>query len=210
MVCLRTVCPHRFAAIREISGELNSYMMTVSISRRRVRLMRFLFLPLAALFCLSVSDAGAEESAPVSVAGVEQEEVLPDAMQRLRKGPNIDYEDLRDPFSSYLAVAAARTSQLLISRKTELASRPREPLEEYDISEIKLVAVFRMGEDSVAMLEDTTGKGFTVRKGNYVGLNSGRIDRITADSLLLIEQVLNPAGDIVAREVVLTLKEVNQ
>ncbi len=172
--------------------------------------MRFLFLPLAALFCLSVSDAGAEESAPVSVAGVEQEEVLPDAMQRLRKGPNIDYEDLRDPFSSYLAVAAARTSQLLISRKTELASRPREPLEEYDISEIKLVAVFRMGEDSVAMLEDTTGKGFTVRKGNYVGLNSGRIDRITADSLLLIEQVLNPAGDIVAREVVLTLKEVNQ
>lgn len=184
-------------------------MTTLSL-RRRVCLMRVLFLPVVALLCFSVSNAVAEESAPIPIAGTEQEEVLPDAMQRLRKGPDIDYEALRDPFSSYLAVAAARTSQLLISRKAELASRPREPLEEYDISEIKLVAIFRMGEDSVAMLEDSTGKGFTVRKGNYVGLNSGRIDRITADSLMLIEQVLNPAGDIVAREVVLTLKEVNQ
>jgi type IV pilus assembly protein PilP len=185
--------------------------MSTRISILGSQLIRLVFpVFMLVLSGYPVLDVIAEEPDQTPVTGAGQEEVLPDAMRRLPKGPDIDFETLRDPFRSYLAMAAERASQMLMARKAQLASRPREPLEQYDLSELKLVAIFRMGEDRVAMVEDTTGKGFTVRVGNYMGLNNGRVERITDDSLVLLEQVLDPAGDIVDRKVVMTLKEVNQ
>jgi type IV pilus assembly protein PilP len=43
-----------------------------------------------------------------------------------------------------------------------------------------------------------------------MGKNNGRVEKITDDSVYLVEQVVNPAGDIVDRQVTLTLKEVNE
>jgi len=135
---------------------------------------------------------------------------IPDAMKHLVKGPDVDIESLRDPFASYLALVASRGRQTLTERQSRLASRDREILETFDLTTLKIVATMRMGEDRVAMIEDGTGKGYIVRRGNYMGKNNGRIEKITDNSLYLVEQIVNPAGDIVDRQVTLTLKEVNQ
>jgi len=135
---------------------------------------------------------------------------IPDAMRHLVKGPDVDIKSLRDPFASYLALVAARSRESLARRQSRMASRKREVLEAFDLATLKLVATMRMGKDRVAMIEDGEGKGYVVRRGNYIGKNNGRIKKITDDSLYLVEQVVNPAGDIVERQVVLTLKEVNQ
>jgi len=150
------------------------------------------------------------DTAKVQAAGAGSEGSLPDAMQHLPKGPEINFEALRDPFSSFLAEAAVRASMNRLHRASTLTSRQREPLESYDLSALKLVAIYSMGEERVAMLEDTTGKGFTVRRGNHLGKNNGRINQISPYSLVLTERVFDPAGDIVDRKVTMTLKEVNQ
>jgi len=135
---------------------------------------------------------------------------IPDAMQHMVKAPEIDFANLRDPFASYLArvtpkgIATQRTNQL------RLNNRKREKLEEYDLDALKLVAIFSMGGERVAMVEDTINKGYIVRRGNHLGKHSGKIEKIDADTVFLVEQVLNPAGDVIDRQVTLTMKEVNE
>lgn len=137
-------------------------------------------------------------------------ELVPDAMQHMVKAPEIDFANLRDPFASYLALVAKRGRAILDDQRLRLENRDREVLENFDLSTLKLVGVYSMGEDRVAMIEDATGAGYTVRRGNYMGKNSGRIEKIDSSTLYLVEQVVNPAGDVVDNQVTLTLKEVNE
>jgi len=162
-----------------------------------------------------IAGAYAQVATPVAATNrsdeksIAHEDVIPDAMRHLVKGPDADIESLRDPFASYLALVAARNREFLAERQSHLASRGREVLEAFDLATLKLVATMRMGKDRVAMIEDAEGKGYIVRQGNYIGKHNGRIEKITDNSLDLVEQALNPAGDIVKRRVTMTLKEVN-
>ncbi|MDX8390733.1 MAG: pilus assembly protein PilP [Mariprofundaceae bacterium] len=137
-------------------------------------------------------------------------EVVPDAMGHMMSAPNVDIESLRDPFASFLAMVEMRGRQAIMDRQSRMEDRMREPLEDFDLSELKLVAIMEVGDDKVAMVEDVSGMGFLVRRGNYMGKHSGRIERISDESVFLVEQMLNPAGDVVDNQVELTLKEVNQ
>lgn len=136
--------------------------------------------------------------------------VAPDAMRHMAKGPDVDIERLRDPFASYLGAVARRRQRALAAQRSKLARHRHEALEDFDLSTLKLVAIMRMGENRVAMVEDSAGKGYIVRRGNYMGKNNGRIKKITDNSVLMVEQAFNPAGDLVNRNITLTLKEVNQ
>jgi len=135
---------------------------------------------------------------------------VPNAMHHMTKGPDVDIERLRDPFASYLGAVARRRQRALAAQRAQLARHRHEALENFDLSTLKLVAIMRMGKKRVAMVEDAAGKGYIVRQGNYMGKNNGRIKKITDDSVLMVEQVFNPAGDLVNHSVTLTLKEVNQ
>jgi type IV pilus assembly protein PilP len=137
------------------------------------------------------------------------DEAVPDAMQHLLKAPEIDFANLRDPFASYLTLVAQRGQALLNERRLRFQDREREVLENFDLSTLKLVAIYSMGEDQVAMVEDATGRGYTIRRGNYMGKNNGRIEKIEFDTVYLVEQIINPAGDVVDNQVTMTLKEVN-
>ncbi len=154
--------------------------------------------------------ASAAIAAPKTAPQAPAEDEVPDAMHHMVKAPYIDFANLRDPFQSYLTLVAARGRAALLDREHRLSNREREVLEGFDLVSLKLVAIFSMGEDRVAMIEDATGKGYMVRRGNYMGKNNGHVEKIDTDTLFLVEQVLNPAGDITDRQVTLTLKEVNE
>ncbi|MDQ6992299.1 MAG: pilus assembly protein PilP [Mariprofundus sp.] len=148
---------------------------------------------------------------PISYAAAgKTDAATPDAMQHLVTAPKIDFAKLRDPFVSYLASAASRGESALKANQLRLSSRQREPLEDFDLDGLKLVAIFSMGGERVAMVEDGTNKGYVIHQGNYLGRHGGKIDRITTSTVFLTEQTLNPAGDVINRQVTLTLNEVNQ
>ncbi len=169
--------------------------------------MRWISMLLVMLFPAA---AMAATSAAPKAAPTEESTAVPDAMGHMVKAPEIDFANLRDPFQSYLALVAQRGRAALLERQHRLSNREREVLENFDLATLKLVAIFKRGEDRVAMIQDATGKGYIVRRGNYMGKNNGRIEKIDDDTLYLVEQVLNPAGDITERQVTLTLKEVNE
>jgi len=168
---------------------------------------------LCSLMLTGIQLASAETGTTTSPAPATTEddiELMPDAMEHAVKAPEIDIENLRDPFSSYFALVAQRGRAILDDQRLRLENREREALESFDLSTLKLVGVYSMGEDRVAMIEDNTGQGYTVRQGNYMGKNNGRIEKIDSDTLFLVEQVINPAGDVVDNQVTMTLKEVNK
>jgi len=142
-------------------------------------------------------------------AATPPEQPLPDARQHQVKAPPIDFEHLRDPFASYLKTVALRGQRLLKAQQSKLQNREREPLEVFDLSTLSLVGIYKMGSKRVAMVQDSQGKGYTVKEGNYMGKNSGRIEKIDDKTLYLVERMLNAEGNIVDRQVTLTLKEVN-
>lgn len=134
--------------------------------------------------------------------------VAGEAQKHMIKAPEIDFEHLRDPFQSYLEIVRQRLAE---KRKAlTQTNRPREPLEAFDLSALKLVAIYRMGNKQVAMVEDTTGKGYVVRPGSHIGQNGGKVVRIEKDAIVIVEKAVAPNGDIVDREVRMTIKEVNE
>jgi len=143
-----------------------------------------------------------------------QDSDFPDAMQHMVKAPDIDFSNLRDPFASYLIRVTSRdqTIQTTSIEQPQIKqdNREREKLEHYDLDTLRLVAIFSMGGERVAMVEDSTSKGYIIRRGNYLGKNNGQIEKITDSTIFLVEEVLNPAGDVIDRQVSLTLNEVNE
>ena len=159
---------------------------------------------------MAFAETSLEPTSPIAANEAIPDEAIPDAMQQIVKAPEIDFANLRDPFASYLTLVAQRGQAILSEQRLRFENREREMLENFDLSTLKLVGVYSMGEDRVAMVEDASGKGHTVRQGNYMGKNNGRIEKIEFDTVYLVEQIINPAGDVVDNQVTLTLKEVNK
>lgn len=152
-------------------------------------------IPLMALALLLAAPSWAQPAAASSDA-------VPDAMKRMPKAPAVDYTHLRNPFSSVLLNASRD-----LAREQRLHSNhPHEALEDFDLSTLKLVAVYVMGADHVAMIQNAEGKGYIVRRGNYMGKHDGRIVKIGSNDIELVEHVLNPAGEISSRRVTLTMQ----
>ncbi len=131
-----------------------------------------------------------------------------DASKRILHAPIFSLTGMRDPFVSYIDLKLAREQELRLINKEQqqaskdaakliLNSRPKEPLEDKDLTELKLVAIFSIGDRKVAMIEDTEGKGFIVKVGAYMGKNNGHIISIDDSALTLLEKRLNSAGEIV-------------
>lgn len=147
-----------------------------------------------------------------------EEQAMPDAMTHLVKAPEIDFENLRDPFISHLTVEKRlqQQAQLRMKQKVENefasigSDRQKELLENFDLTSLKLVATMKKGNDFVAMVEDATGNGYVVRKGQYIGKNNGIINNIDNSTVYITEPTLNPVGEIENLEVKLTLNEVSQ
>jgi len=85
---------------------------------------------------------------------------------------------------------------------------PKTPLQKMDLDQFKLVAILRsrkMGPR--AMVEDTTGKGFVVQPGTYIGNKGGQVVRIEEDRLVVKEPGVDIYGKKIDIERPLTMKK---
>ncbi len=103
---------------------------------------------------------------------------------------------LRDPFVPFIR-------EKVIPLKKRRAALT--PLERYDLGELRLVGILVKGKERYGLIEDSEGKGYTVRVGMRIGKNSGTIVKITNDSLIIEEEFLDISGKRVKKEKRLTL-----
>lgn len=80
-------------------------------------------------------------------------------------------------------------------RKSKKMRTLRTPLEMVDLSQLKLVATMRASSGNRALVEETSGKGYVVAKGTYIGNNSGKIVKILNDRIIVEEEIENIIGE---------------
>jgi len=66
---------------------------------------------------------------------------------------------------------------------------PLTPLEKVDLSQLKLVGVVLSPSGNKALVEETSGKGFVITPGTYVGTNGGKVVEIYKDKVIIEEMV---------------------
>lgn len=106
-----------------------------------------------------------------------------------------------DPFKPFIQLTPVRE----IPR-----TAPLTPLQKYDISQLKLVAIISTPEGSVALVEDATGKGYFVKKGTLIGKNEGKVTRILRDRVIIEETYLDVFGKVKTNEVIMLLHKVEE
>lgn len=104
----------------------------------------------------------------------------------------------RDPFRSYLdrlEPAAAMTPDPLCG-----------PLCNWELEQLRLVAVISGMATPIAMLEDPQGNGHSVRRGTSVGKRNGKVTEILRDRIIVTEYRRLGTGEVVPAETEIVLR----
>ena len=84
---------------------------------------------------------------------------------------------------------------------------PQTPLERISINQLKLVAIIRASSGNRALVEDNTGKGFIIKNGTYIGLNSGIVTLINPNSVIVEEELENLMGELILQNTEIKLQK---
>jgi type IV pilus assembly protein PilP len=106
----------------------------------------------------------------------------------------------RDPFSPYISLAS-------LAKRPD-ADRPKGPLENYPLSELKMMGTLTIKKQTWALIA-SPDRLIHATIGDYLGKNSGRILRITANSIDIQETIPNGHGGWQQREVTLSIGKQN-
>jgi type IV pilus assembly protein PilP len=97
----------------------------------------------------------------------------------------------RDPFRS--------PEELRHAAAAEGSAPCKEPLCQWDLSQLQLKAVVTGDANPFAMLEDPQGAGHIVRRNTRVGRQGGRVTQILRDSITVTEYFIQPDGKRTAK-----------
>jgi type IV pilus assembly protein PilP len=84
---------------------------------------------------------------------------------------------------------------------------PQTPLEKISLEQLKLVAIIRASSGNRALVEDSSGKGYIVKKGTYIGLNAGIVTQINVDRIIIEEELENLMGELVLQNTEMKLQK---
>lgn len=112
--------------------------------------------------------------------------VIPDAVVYIAEGR-------LDPFRTLIQEKpeVKREEDRQVERRV-----PQTPLEKVDLSQLKLVGIIRSPMGPRAMVEESSGRGYVVVVGTYMGLNSGKVTAIEGERLVVTEIVETLSGEI--------------
>lgn len=101
----------------------------------------------------------------------------------------------RDPFRSFVLDEAARR-----------ANHERGPLEQFDLSQLTLVAVVWGTQRPRALVTDPSGRGYVVQEGTPIGKNDGQVIRISDNTMLVRETYVDYLGAATSKEIELRVR----
>lgn len=83
---------------------------------------------------------------------------------------------------------------------------PRNPLTGFDYKELRLTSVLAGGNEPLAIVEDSAGRGFTVRQGTRIGKSGGEVIEIQRDKLVIQEPRTDSRGGKHTERIELSLR----
>lgn len=89
----------------------------------------------------------------------------------------------------------------VLTKKSQLKKRqPQTPLERIDLSQLKLVGIILASSGNRALVEESTGKGYVIKKGTYIGTNSGKVVKIQKETVIVEEEFEDVSGKVATRQ----------
>ncbi len=117
-----------------------------------------------------------------------------------------DPEGLRDPFAPAKQTPPPRVAVAGSGVKPD-PSRPREPLESYELDSLRMVGSLKKDGALWALVQTPEGTIYRVRPGNHMGKNYGRIIRVTEEGIDLVEIIPDGPGTWRERQATVALSE---
>lgn len=175
------------------------------------KLLLIVFLPL--VFLSGCFDAD-EKSAAEFIQEVKQEkQVQVPPLPAIQEYKSVEYHaaNLRNPFQAGEIIDSSANKKFIDTQDFPLqherpdANRKREVLENYSLDSIVMVGVIRKGKNYWGIVKDKAGLIHRVQVGNYMGENSGYIEKITEQDIYLKETIADGQGGWVERKAMLSL-----
>jgi len=131
-------------------------------------------------------------TSPASTATVQKEE------PKVEKEIYVyDPQGRRDPFMSLVQVVKPKAQR----------KKGASPIEDFDVEEIKLIAIAWDNKQYYALVTLPDKKSYTIRKGMTLGLNNGKVMDITKNSVFIREQVKDYKGQPKSKDTILKLRK---
>jgi type IV pilus assembly protein PilP len=102
-----------------------------------------------------------------------------------------------DPFRPFIQLASVRSGSRAVLT----------PLQKFDISQLKLVAIITAPGGNIALVEDVTGKGYFLKKGTWIGKNDGKVTKILKDKVIIEEVYQDIFGQTKTNEISMFLQK---
>ena len=109
--------------------------------------------------------------------------------------PIYNPKDKIDPFEPLFR---DKPSVALVKKKRKKRV-PRTPLERIDLSQLKLVGIIMASSGNRALVEESSGKGYVIKNGTYVGTNAGKVVKIEKDKVVVAEEYEDVLGNVSLR-----------
>jgi type IV pilus assembly protein PilP len=106
-----------------------------------------------------------------------------------------------DPFEPFIKDEGQQVAKTLRPKKRT----PRTPLEQIELGQLKLVAIIAAATGNRALVEESSGKGYILKEGTYVGMNSGKVVGISIDKVLIEEEFEDVYGKTITQKKEITL-----
>lgn len=136
----------------------------------------------------------------VSAADANPSKEIPGVVYKEMRPPKTPFDPGRipDPFLSYLvkrgqelsaktqddkkkaleAEERLKQQKLAAAEKLKALKKAKTELQKMGLSQLTLTAIVKAGDVAWAMVRDSTGRGFVLKKGTYIGTNGGVVSRI--------------------------------
>jgi type IV pilus assembly protein PilP len=106
-----------------------------------------------------------------------------------------DAKDKIDPFEPLF-----KEKPVIAKKKKNKKRIPRTPLERIDLSQLKLVGIILASSGNRALVEESSGKGYVIKKGTYIGINSGKVVKIKKEKVVVEEEFEDVFGKTKLRQ----------
>jgi len=162
--------------------------------------LQYLFL----MICLALFLGGCGKGQPpakkpiekVKPAGVKEGEKAIEEAKKVEPEQYVyDARNRRDPFLSLIE----------LTKKKPLKKKGASPFESYDIEEIRLLAIASDKNKFYALVMLPDKKTYTITEGMTIGLQGGRVAKITKDAVVIRELMKDYRGETKTRDSILKL-----
>jgi type IV pilus assembly protein PilP len=140
--------------------------------------------------------AKAQATAPSQIAAVPKGTPVDDSFVGSGRGLAYDKTGLRDPFRSFEWERREIAAEDMVGG----------PLEQFDVSQLSVIAVVWKTGSARALVEDPAGQSYIIGKGTRIGKNDGMVTEIDDNLVVVNETYEDYLGNITKKDIEMRIR----